>query len=119
MASAKAAYPRPDFSLIVAKEDGRVFTVDGATLAVFSGEGEAELFLYLAVGKEGWKVRQTSSGELISMLDGPCASAERVALDPSPEMFAERLMGLVCMGKERFVERIVSGGCGAERLAFS
>lgn len=96
---------QPDSALIVAERNGRVLTVgDHATLAVFSSEGEAELFLRLAVGDEGWKVQKTSPAKLISMLDD--AVAERVALDPSPEMFAEHLVGLVSMDKYRFVAAI-------------
>jgi hypothetical protein len=103
----KTSYP-PDFWLVVAERDGRVFTVgDDAAPAIFSGEGEAEMFRYLGVGEDGWLVRRTSPAELVSLLEGPCAGAEKVALDPSPEMFVERLVGLVSTGKVRFLERFV------------
>lgn len=99
----------PRFSLLVAEEDGRVLTVgDDAAPAVFSGAGEAELFLHLAVGRGGWRVRQTSCRELTSLLCGPsCAFAKRVALDPSPEMFADKfLIDLVSVDKARFLQRL-------------
>ena len=97
----------PDFWLLVAEEDGRVLTVgvDRAP-AVFSGEGETELFLHLAAGGAG-RIRRTSPRELASVLCGPsCAVATRIALDPSPEMLADDfLVQLVSMVKDRFLER--------------
>ena len=109
---AKSVY-QPDFCLLVLEEeDGRVFTVDDVTLAVFSGEGEAEMFLFPGDREDGWKVRRTSPRELASLLIGPCVGLERVALDPSPEMAAKRLMGLVVMTRHLFLERFAGGGRG-------
>lgn len=108
MASMTETSSTPRFSLIVAEGDGRVLTVgDDAAPAVFSGEGEAELFLRLAVEGDEWRVRRASPGELALLLRGPsCAGAKRVALDPSPEMFADKLLvDLVSVGKNRFLER--------------
>lgn len=109
MASANTPYSRSDFWLIVAEKEGRVLAVDGdGTPAIFSGEGEAEMFRYLiGAGKGGWLVRRTSPGELISVLYCHCADANKVALDPAPEMLSARLISLVCMSKVRFVARIV------------
>ena len=43
-------------------------------LPVFSGEGEAEMFVWLGDAfEDGWRVRETSAGELVSILYGPCA----------------------------------------------
>ena len=88
-----------------------VLTLNGAgecTLPAFSGKGEAEMFLLL--GKETfeqrWHVRETSAGELVSILYGPCAGVGMVALDPSPEMTAETIR-LVSLSRERFVSWIV------------
>lgn len=106
MASQVRTVHQPDFFLIVAEDDGWVLAVqDDATLAVFSGEGEAKTFLLLEGREYGRKVRRALPGELISILEGPRASMKRVALDPSPEMIAERLVGLVSMRKDRFLER--------------
>lgn len=118
MAIATAPSPRPEFWLIVAEENGRVLTVDGdGTPAIFSGEGEAEMFRYLlGVGEGGWLVRRTSPGELISVLYYHCADAKKVALDPAPEMLSARLIGLVCMSKVRFVARIVERVLERDRL---
>jgi hypothetical protein len=60
--------------------------------------------------EEGWQVRQTSSGELVSILYGPCAGVGRVALDPSPEMVAETIR-LVSVRRETFVNWIVDSVC--------
>ena len=79
------------------------------TMPVFSHEEEAELFLGLwEVGVGGWLGRESSAGEIISVLCGPCASVERVALDPLPEMLLERTVGLVSLSRERFVDLVLS-----------
>ena len=59
---------------------------DRKALAVFSFEEEAQMFLdlRLAAPDEGWKVRQTSMGELVSVLYGPCSDTMEVVLDPVP-----------------------------------
>jgi hypothetical protein len=72
-------------------------------LPVFSGEDEAEMFLWLGDSPEdGWRIRETSAGELISVLNGPCARVGSVALDPSPEMVPARAVGLVSVSRKRF-----------------
>lgn len=73
-------------------------------LPVFSNEGEAEMFVWF---ESGWRIRETSGGELISVLRGPCADVESVALDPCPEMMATASIGLVSLGRERFISWIV------------
>ena len=102
---------------LVAK-DGRLpahtLTVDcgdGRALAVFSGEGEADMFVWLGGAfEDGWRARETSTGELVSILCGPCAGARSVALDPSPGMAEAGTIGLVILGRERFLDRIVAPG---------
>ena len=80
-------------------------------LPVFSGEGEAEMFLWLGGAfEDGWRVRETSAGELVSILCGPCAGVGRVALDPSPGMAADAVRH-VSVSRKRFVSRIVGGPC--------
>ena len=77
-------------------------------LAVFSHQEEAEMFLWLwEAGCNGWHARESSAGELVSVLSGPCADVERVALDPLPEMVLEKTVGLVSMGRERFVDLVL------------
>jgi hypothetical protein len=76
-------------------------------LPVFSGKGEAEMFAWLGGAfEDGWRVRATSPGELVSILYGPCAGVQRVALDPLPEMSPETIR-LVSLSRERFVSWII------------
>jgi hypothetical protein len=78
---------------------------DGKALAVFSFEEEAEMFLdlRLAASKDGWRVRQTSVGELVSVLYGPCSDTKKVVLDPIPEVGREELAGLLSMHRNDFL----------------
>ena len=80
-------------------------------LPVFSGEGEAEMFVWLGGAfEDGWRVRETFPGELVSILCGPCASVGRVALDPSPGMAADAIR-LVSVSRKKFVSWIVGDPC--------
>jgi len=81
-------------------------------LPVFSGDGEAEMFVWLeGAFEDGWRVRETSSGELVSILYGPCAGVGRVALDPSPEMVGINAISLVSLTRERFLSWILDSPC--------
>jgi hypothetical protein len=87
-----------------------VFTLDnGSTLPVFSGEGEAEMYLWFeGTCEPGWETRRSSSREVMSMLDGPCSGAGAVALDPSPKFIDGRPARLVNVARSRFVEWMAS-----------
>jgi hypothetical protein len=107
--------PGSAYWLIARNENGRLEVLATGlagtekAMPVFSHEEEAELFLGLwEVGFEDWQARESSAGELISVLYGPCASVERVALDPLPEMLVERTVGLVSLSRERFVDLVLS-----------
>ena len=81
-------------------------------LPVFSGDGEAEMFVWLeGAFEDGWRVRETSAGELVSILYGPCAGVGRVALDPSPEMVGINAVSLVSVTRERFLSWILDSPC--------
>ena len=84
----------------------------GEALAVFSSEGEAEMFLLLGMEGDGWRIRETSAGEVISLLHGSCSEVRSVALDPFPEMLADGLVGLVALDRSRFLERVARRGRG-------
>lgn len=73
-------------------------------LPVFGFEEEARMFLDLGASG-GWRVRETTAGELTSVLCGPCATVDRVALDPIPRTgpHAEGLNLLSSMEREAFV----------------
>ena len=108
--------PSSTFWLVVMHEDHQMEVLmvgcsSEQAMPVFSGEGEAEMFVWLGGAlEEGWQVRQISSGELVSILYGPCAGVGRVALDPSPEMVAETIR-LVSVSRETFVNWIVDSVC--------
>jgi hypothetical protein len=80
-------------------------------LPVFSFEEEAEMFLHLGgYGYSGWRTRESSAGELVSVLLGPCADVEGVALDPLPEMLEDATIELVEVGRRRFVGQLLERG---------
>ena len=80
-------------------------------LLVFSFEEEAEMFLYLGGYVDcGWRARESCAGELVSVLLGPCLDVEGVALDPLPGMLEEGTIGLVGVGRGRFLGRLMARG---------
>jgi len=108
----RKSYSRP-FWLIVKYRNGgmEVLRIKLASreeaLPVFSFEGEARMFFELGTS-DGWRVRETAAGELISILFGLCAGVRRVALDPLPNPDAAALAGLVSMGREAFMESLLN-----------
>ena len=108
-------HPRPAWWLIVKDGDRPLepLTVGcdgGQTLPLFSFEEEAEMFLQLDGLGSHWRTRITGCGELISVFYGACTSVRRVALDPLPEMMADGTVGLVSLGRSRFVAHLVGTG---------
>ena len=99
--------------LIAERQDKRIEVLtlhtDGTqeTLPVFSSEEEAEIFLRFGGVTGGWRARESSAGELVSMLYGPCAGVRKVALDPSPEMVNEGTVRLVSLLRESFLGLIM------------
>lgn len=90
--------PHPAYWLVAKNAYGwiEVLTLDPngeEMLPVFGHEEEAEMFLRLGDVGDGWRARESSVGELVSVLYGPCAGVKEVALDPLPEMVAERTVG--------------------------
>ncbi len=115
-ASVRALEPQPGLSywLLVRNENGGLevratdFAGGEEALLVFSHKEEAEMFLRLGqAGSDGWQARESTAGELISVLYGLCAGVERVALDPLPDMLVERTIGLVSLSRERFVDFVL------------
>lgn len=76
------------------------------TLPIFGHKEEAEMFLWLNSLKTDWRVRKTTAGELVSLLRGPYANIEKVALDPLLVYDGEALLNLVSLGRERFVRNL-------------
>jgi hypothetical protein len=96
-----AKHGKPWAEVLTVNNDGE------RTLPAFSGEGEAEMFLWFGGAfKYGWHVRETSAGELVSLLSGPYAGVRSVALDPSPGMSWAGTISLVSVGRKRFVGHI-------------
>lgn len=94
---AKDGFGQPD--LLTVDLDGT-----GETLPVFSFQEEAEMFLWLQTTEDGREVRETTPGQLVSILYGPCADVGRVMLDPLPEIGARVQISLLGMDRNDFVK---------------
>jgi hypothetical protein len=80
-------------------------------LPIFSFEEEAEMFLHLGgYADSGWRARESSTDELVSLLCGPCIDVEGVALEPLPEMLEDGTIELVEVGRRRFVGQLLERG---------
>ena len=83
----------------------KVFTTGrkGDVLPAFSFEDEADMFLRLGLPeKEGWRVvRESTCGELTSVLHAPRRDSRHVALDPMPETAGEGTVGFAICGQAR------------------
>jgi hypothetical protein len=75
----------------------------GETVAVFSFEEEARLFLDLRGAKDGLRPVRVSAGRLLSLFKGSWPGFGSVALDPIPELDAGTLLPLTTTSRERFV----------------
>ncbi len=114
----KKLAPRP-FWLFVETGPARVdaLTIGLASgeeaLPVFSFEDEARMFLELGAPDGNWQVRVTAGGELASVLCGPCASIDRVVLDPIPlrGSVVEGLYDLLSLGREVFIGSLLDKRC--------
>jgi len=115
-ATAEGTRRGPRWWLLVKTERGRVeflttvasVTNSGETLPVFGYEEEAEMFLHLSgYGDGGWSARESSSGEIVSVLCGPCSGVDGVALDPLPQIVTDETLCLVWMGRERFLKQLL------------
>ena len=97
--------------LIVREERNRMevltvwLTGRGEALPVFSSEEEARIFCEREASEResDWRLRETSTGELASVLLGLCADVKRVALDPLSQADVGMLGNLLCMERKDFV----------------
>jgi hypothetical protein len=70
---------------------------------------EAKMFLRLGLPEnKGWRVRESTCGELTSVLHAPCRDIGHVALDPLPETVGERAVGLVRLSRKHFIQGLLS-----------
>jgi hypothetical protein len=100
------------FWLIATRAHGRmeVLTIDAGgetVLPVFSFQEEGELFLRLEATEVDWWPRETTTGELVSLLLGLCAGVDKVALDPLPGLGEREIVGLVSTGRRHFVRHLI------------
>ena len=93
-----------------------VLTVDpdgdaGGSLPVFSFKEEAQTFLGLSENdqEEGrmWRIRETTAGELVSVLRAPCADVGQVMLDPLPLSLGRLMAPLCSVAREWFLEELM------------
>ena len=108
----KTRASRRSFWLIATRAYGRleVLTIaaGGETvLPIFSFQEEVELFLRLEAKGADWWPRETTTGELASLLLGLCARADKVALDPLPGLGERAILELVGMGRRHFVRHLL------------
>lgn len=66
------------------------------------------MFLRFGVSGTGWRIRESTCGELASILYAPCRDVEQVVLDPLPRMVAERTVGPVSLSRKAFIEVLLS-----------
>lgn len=95
--------------------DTEILTIGGSsgelsTLPIFGFKEGAMEFVRWCTKGSGWQARLTGIGELLSLLCGSCADVECVALDPSPEIVAERALALVSLSRQSFVDSILGRG---------
>ena len=86
---------------------------DGGFLPVFSFEEEADAFLELLGEEEkgrGWRSRETTAGELISVLLALCAQVKRVALDPLPLSCGGAVLPFISVKRNHFVQDLMEEG---------
>jgi len=81
-------------------------------MALFSSEQEARMFCSLREqeAEANLHLRETSVGEVISLLYCPLTAAKHVALDPLPELLRSRLLGLITLDRERFARSFAGIG---------
>ena len=110
MSKYKAA--QRSFWLIVAQTHGwtEVLTIDAGgetVLPVFSFQEEGAFFLGLEATEADWWARETTTGELVSLLLGLCARVDKVALDPLPSLGKREIIGLGSTGRRHFVRHLM------------
>ncbi len=90
---------------------------DDEAVPVLSFEEEANMYLHLRAetSSEDWRVRETSVGELTSLLYGPCEGVSKVALDPPPEVCGGPLISLLSVECDEFLGVLLEDQFSARR----
>ena len=86
----------------------------GRALPVFSFEEEAEMFLCLQGSRDGWQVRETGPGELLSMFYTVLKDVGWVTLDPIPENSCLNTSGLLSVSRTDFMARLLGANVGGK-----
>jgi hypothetical protein len=87
-----------------------VLTIDASgetVLPIFSLQEEGEFFLGLEATEADWWIRETTTGELVSLLLGLYARVDKVALDPLPGLGEREIVELVSTGRRHFVRQLL------------
>jgi hypothetical protein len=103
---------RRSFWVIAPRTRGRmeVLTIDAGgetVLPVFSFQEEGEFFLRLEAREADLWLRETTTGELVSLLLGLSSGVDKVALDPVPSLGEREIRGLVSTGRRHFVSHLM------------
>ena len=80
--------------------------VGGEALLVFSAGWAAHGYLFAEALGGGWYVRTCIPSELVSLLVGPCAGVEWVALDPRPGRSGSEVAN--AMPRENFMDYLLA-----------
>jgi hypothetical protein len=86
----------------------------GEALAVFSAGWAARGYLFAEAPGGDWYVKACTPGELLSLLGGPCAGVEWVALDPRPGRGSGGEAANV-MPRENFLDYLLAARTGNGR----
>ena len=110
MSKNKAA--RRSFWLIAARTHERmeVLTIDASgetVLPVFSFQEEGEFFRSLEATEADRWPRETTTGELVSLLLGLCVRVDEVALDPLPGLGKREIIGLLSTGRRHLLRHLM------------
>jgi hypothetical protein len=87
-------------------------------LPVFSSREAAKGFLAFNRPSLEWYVRESSPGELVSMLLGPYRRTERVSPDPLPGALSEQGPTRPLVDRKTFVDLLVAGGRRSPSIPF-
>jgi hypothetical protein len=81
---------------------------DGSSQGRFSVAGAAG----------GWRIREITRGEFLSLLCGPCAGVGKILLDPLPEVDTELALELMGVSREGFVDHLLGRGSSWTQIRF-
>ncbi|MBA2692273.1 MAG: hypothetical protein H0U65_07250 [Rubrobacter sp.] len=78
-------------------------------MPIFGFKEEAEMFLEFSSLGGGRGIQAATTGEILSMLSGPCKNLRWVAFDPLPEIFARPAPDPSRMERGKFMSFLTGG----------